>query len=66
MPVEMVVGKCRGESAVKINFCFLNAHALQWSASRKVQMLVLLVPVGCCAAGRAAPREAGPKAAGWL
>ena len=50
MLLEMVVGKRRGESAVKINFCFVNTHALQRSASTQVQILVLLVPAGCCAA----------------
>lgn len=59
MPLEMVVGKHRGESAVKINFYFLNTHALQSSASMKVQILVLCCWLGCCqsAPGRLAKRR---------
>lgn len=44
---QTVAGKCRGESAVKINFRFLNTHALCWSAGTEVRMLVLLMPAGC-------------------
>lgn len=55
MLLEMVVGKHRRESAVKINFYFVNTLTLQWSASTQVQILVLLMPAGCCAAGYDVP-----------
>lgn len=54
MPLETVVGKCRGELAVKINSYFVSAPTLQWPAGRTVQILVL-----CCWLG-------GLLLGGWL
>lgn len=51
--LEMVLGKHMVEPAIKINFHFNSL----WSASVQVQILVLLLPAWCCAAGRLAKRQ---------